>query len=80
MVKTLQIAKQTSLAGISFDHNDPIILYGKIIDQRIKGTPGITGLYLLRDLIDMNVCHLYVGLLYPKATGGFKCSAVRRLI
>jgi len=24
-------------------HNDPIILYGKIIAQRIKGTPGITG-------------------------------------
>jgi len=24
-------------------YNDPIILFGKIIDQRIKGTPGITG-------------------------------------
>jgi len=29
----------------SVDHNDPIkILYGIVIDQRIKGTPGITGL------------------------------------
>jgi len=52
---------------------------GNIIDQRIKGTPGITGLYLLRDLIDADVWHLDVGLLYPKATGGFKGSAVRRL-
>jgi len=24
-------------------YNDPVILVGKIIDQRIKGTPGITG-------------------------------------
>jgi len=61
------------------DHNDPIVLNGKTIDQRIKGTPGITGLYLLRDLIDADVWHLDVGLLYPKATGGFKGSAVRRL-
>jgi hypothetical protein len=61
------------------DHSDPIIINGNIIDQRIKGTPGITGLYLLRDLIDVDVWHLDVGLLYPKATGGFKGSAVRRL-
>ena len=61
------------------DHNDPIVMNGNIIDQRIKGTPGITGLYLLRDLIDVNVWHLDVGLLYPEATGGFKGSAVRRL-
>lgn len=25
------------------DHNDPIIFWGKIIDQRIKDTLGITG-------------------------------------
>jgi len=62
------------------DHNDPIVVYGNAIDQRIKGTPGITGLYLLRDLIDVYVWHLDVGLLCPKATGGFKGSAVRRLI
>jgi len=24
-------------------HSDPVILRGKIIAQRIKGTPGITG-------------------------------------
>jgi len=61
------------------DHNDPIDIDGNTIDQRIKGTPGITGLYLLRDLIDADVWHLDVGLLYPKAIGGFKGSAVRRL-
>jgi len=47
------------------DHNDPIKIDGNFIDQRIKGTPGITGLYLLRDLIDADVWHLDVGLLYP---------------
>jgi len=25
------------------DHNDPILFCGNFIDQRIKGTPGITG-------------------------------------
>ena len=24
-------------------HSDPVILYGKVIDQQIKGTLGITG-------------------------------------
>jgi len=28
----------------SADHSDPVMLCGKIIDHRIKGTPGITGL------------------------------------
>jgi hypothetical protein len=80
MVKTSQTVKQTGLAGIISVIMTQYFLYGRTIDQRIKGTPGITGLYLLRDLIDMNVCHLDVGLLCPKAIGGFKCSAVRRLI
>jgi len=26
------------------DHSDPVTLCGMVIDQRIKGTPGITGL------------------------------------
>lgn len=29
---------------VKVDHSDPVILYGKVIDQWIKGTPGITGL------------------------------------
>jgi len=28
---------------IFIGHNDPVVLYGKAIDQRIKGTLGITG-------------------------------------
>jgi len=30
---------------------DPVIFYGKIIDQRIKGTLGITGLFCEKVLI-----------------------------
>jgi len=65
--------------GYFVGHSDPININGNFIAQRIKGTPGITGLYLPRDLIDVIVWHLDVGLLYPEATGGFKGSAVRRL-
>jgi len=34
---------QTCGTGTEVGHSDPIILYGKFIAQRIKGTPGITG-------------------------------------
>ena len=33
----------TNQAGMKVGHSDPVILSGKIIAQRIKGTPGITG-------------------------------------
>jgi len=33
----------TSRSETNVDCIDPIILIGKFIDQRIKGTPGITG-------------------------------------
>jgi len=33
----------TNRAGTEVGHSDPVILCGKIIAQRIKGTPGITG-------------------------------------
>jgi len=33
----------TDLAVTKVGHSDPIILCGKVIAQRIKGTPGITG-------------------------------------
>jgi len=33
----------TGQSGTKVGHSDPMILYGKIIAQRIKGTPGITG-------------------------------------
>lgn len=60
-------------------HNDPVILYGKVIAQQIKGTLGITGLYYLRDHIDNSVWHLDVGLTYPGGEVAAKGLAVRRL-
>ncbi len=36
-------ARQTSRAGAKAGHSDPVVLYGRAIAQRIKGTPGITG-------------------------------------
>ena len=35
--------RQTSRAGRKLGHSDPVVLYGRAIAQRIKGTPGITG-------------------------------------
>eukprot|EP01024_Parvocaulis_polyphysoides_P058562 TRINITY_DN62_c5_g1_i1.p3 TRINITY_DN62_c5_g1~~TRINITY_DN62_c5_g1_i1.p3 ORF type:complete len:132 (+),score=2.06 TRINITY_DN62_c5_g1_i1:513-908(+) len=50
-----------------------------VIDQRIKGTPGITGQLSLRGHIDGIVWHLDVDLSYPGVVGDTKGSAVRRL-
>ncbi len=35
--------RQTSRAGRKLGYSDPVVLNGKAIAQRIKGTPGITG-------------------------------------
>ena len=35
--------RQTSRSGRKLGYSDPVVLYGKAIAQRIKGTPGITG-------------------------------------
>jgi len=47
MAKTRLTATETSGAGVQCKywagHNDPVTLNGKVIAQRIKGTPGITG-------------------------------------
>src|SRR6266436_958567 len=37
-------ARPTGRAGGKPGHSDPVVLYGRAIAQRIKGTPGITGL------------------------------------
>jgi len=50
----------------------------KLIAQRIKGTPGITGLLFLRDHIDEIVWHRDVGLSHPEAEQGFKGLTVRQ--
>lgn len=36
-------ARPTSRAGAKAGLSDPVVLYGRTIAQRIKGTPGITG-------------------------------------
>ena len=36
-------ARQTCRAGAKAGLSDPVVLYGRAIAQRIKGTPGITG-------------------------------------
>ena len=36
-------ARRTCRAGAKAGLSDPVVLYGRAIAQRIKGTPGITG-------------------------------------
>ena len=36
-------ARPTSRAGTKVGFSDPVVLHGRAIAQRIKGTPGITG-------------------------------------
>src|SRR5207248_9392198 len=72
-------ARLTSRAGAKAGHSDAVVLYGRAIAQRIKGTPGITGLFLQRVNIDGGVWHLDVGSSHPGAVAGPKGSAVRRL-
>ena len=44
MAKGSLTARPTSRAGAKAGHSDPVVLYGRAIAQRIKGTPGITRL------------------------------------
>src|ERR1043165_2723774 len=66
-------------AGAKAGHSDPVVLNGRAIAQRIKGTPGITGLSLPRVHIDGVVWHLDVGSSHPGAEVGPKGLAVRQL-
>ena len=43
MAKACLTARLTSRAGAKAGHSDPVVLHGRAIAQRIKGTPGITG-------------------------------------
>ena len=43
MAKACLTARLTSQAETKVGHSDPVVLYGRAIAQRIKGTPGITG-------------------------------------
>jgi hypothetical protein len=72
-------ARPTSRAGAKAGLSDPAALCGRAVAQRIKGTPGITGLSPPRVHIDGAVWHLDVGSSHPGAGEGPKGPAVRRL-
>ena len=42
-VKGCLTVRQTRRTGAKAGLSDPVVLYGRTIAQRIKGTPGITG-------------------------------------
>ena len=71
--------RPTSRAGTKVGHSDPAVPYGRAVAQRIKGTPGITGLSPPRVHIDGEVWHLDVGSSHPGAGEGPKGLAVRQL-
>ena len=72
-------ATPTSGADTKVGLSDPVVPRGRAIAQRIKATPGITGLYLPRVHIDGGVWHLDVGSSHPGAGVGPKGWAVRPL-
>ena len=72
-------ARPTSRAGTKVGHSDPAVESGIAVAQRIKGTPGITGLSSPRVHIDGRVWHLDVGSSHPGAGVGPKGWAVRPL-
>ncbi len=71
--------RPTGRAGTKVGLSDPVALSGRAIAQRIKGTPGITGLSGPRVHIDGPVWHLDVGSSHPGAEVGPKGWAVRPL-
>ena len=72
-------ARVTARAGTKVGLSDPVVPHGRAIAQRIKGTPGITGLSPPRVHIDGEVWHLDVGSSHPGAEVGPKGLAVRQL-
>ena len=72
-------ARHTGRAGAKAGLSDPAVLNGRAVAQRIKGTPGITGLSPPRVHIDGEVWHLDVGSSHPGAGEGPKGWAVRPL-
>jgi hypothetical protein len=72
-------ARQTCRAGAKAGLSDPAVASGSAVAQRIKGTPGITGLSGPRVHIDGPVWHLDVGSSHPGAEVGPKGWAVRPL-
>ena len=72
-------ARQTSRADAKAGLSDPAVGNGTAVAQRIKGTPGITGLSRSSVHSDGAVWHLDVGSSHPGAVVGPKGMAVRHL-
>src|SRR5699024_8345448 len=72
-------ARPTSRAGTKVGLRDPVVPHGRAIAQRIKATPGITGLSPPRVHIDGEVWHLDVGSSHPGAVVDLKGWASRPL-
>src|ERR1019366_5515879 len=72
-------ARRTGRAGTKVGLSDPTFPSGRSVAQRIKATPGITGLSRPRAHIDGGVWHLDVGSSHPGAGVGPKGWAVRPL-
>ena len=60
-------------------HSDPVVPYGGAIAQRIKVTPGITGLLSLRGHFDESLRCLDVGSAHPPGAEAGKGRTVRPL-
>ena len=71
--------RPTSRTDTKVGLSDPAVESGIAVAQRIKGTPGITGLSPPRVHIDVAVWHLDVGSSHPGAEEGPKGLAVRQL-
>jgi len=71
--------RETSRAEPKGGPSDPAVPSGRAVAQRIKGTPGITGLSRPRVHIDGEVWHLDVGSSHPGAGEGPKGWSVRPL-
>src|ERR671927_1487928 len=72
-------ARLTGRAGAKAGLSDPAVESGIAVAQRIKGTPGITGLSFPRVHIDGRVWHLDVGSSHPGGGVTPKGWAVRPL-
>ena len=71
--------RPTGRAETKVGLSDPAVPDGRAVAQRLKGTPGITGLSSPIAHIDGKVWHLDVGSSHPGAVAGPKGRAVRPL-
>ena len=75
--------RPTSRADTKVGFSDPVVECGIAIAQRIKGTPGITGLSSPRVHIDGKVWHLDVGSSHPgggEAPKGWSVRPLKRYV